>query len=339
MDCPPLLPVACRGTGGDDHQQLIQSLCIRIILKILLFLELPRSHPGGNFNNLVMLSTLKRESKQAYMAKQEKKNQDEQTPQKSKTVILDQAANEALSQIERERKGLILSGLSAGLDIGFSVILMAMVITLFQGILGESYLHVATSLMYPFGFMLVVLGRSELFTEHTTLAVLPVLKGKASIMQLLQLWGIIYLSNIAGGALFAVIIAQLAGFAGFIDSSALVKIQQTMTDHSFGAILTGAILAGWLMGLLAWLVAAARETISQIIVIFVITFAIGFIGLHHCIVGNVEVLSGMFVSTFEPGTYLKFLGTATLGNAIGGVIFVAILKYSHIAYGGRKSRT
>jgi formate/nitrite transporter FocA (FNT family) len=41
------------------------------------------------------------------------------------------------------------------------------------------------------GFLFVILGRSELFTEHTTLAVLPVLDGRASLRQLGRLWGLI----------------------------------------------------------------------------------------------------------------------------------------------------
>ena len=64
--------------------------------------------------------------------------------------------------------------------------------------------------------------------------------------------------------------------------------------------------------------------------IFLVTFIIGIAGLHHCIVGSIEVFSGMVISdTISIMDYLKFMVWATIGNAIGGSVFVAILKYSH----------
>ena len=90
------------------------------------------------------------------------------------------------------------------------------------------------------------------------------------------------------------------------------------------------------MGLLAWLVAAARETISQLFIIWLITAFIGIAHLHHCIVGNVEVLAGLFSGNFFFGEYLRFLGLATLGNIIGGVFFVAVLKFSHTVFSNKE---
>ena len=57
--------------------------------------------------------------------------------------------------------------------------------------------------MYAVGFIFVVLGRSELFTEQTTLAVLPVLGGRATVRELLRLWGVVYVANLIGAAAFA----------------------------------------------------------------------------------------------------------------------------------------
>jgi formate-nitrite transporter family protein len=89
-----------------------------------------------------------------------------------------------------------------------------------------------------------------------------------------------------------------------------------------------AILAGWLMGLLSWLVAAGRDTISQIVLVWLITTAIGFARLHHAIVGTVEVLAGAFAGQgITAGDFGHFLLFATLGNIAGGVVFVAFLKY------------
>ncbi len=213
----------------------------------------------------------------------------EQKPQKSQQQILQHTEEAALTQLKRTSTGLILSGISAGLDIGFSVLLMAVVYSSFTGVFSPPVVKLMMANMYPLGFIFVVLGRSELFTEHTTLAILPILQGLSSIKKLLRLWFIVYFSNIFGGLLFALILNYFANSLHFLQPDALRHISNDLVAHSWFTELLSAVLAGWLMGLLAWLVAASRETISQIAIIWIVTASIGFAGLSHCIVGNIEV--------------------------------------------------
>ncbi|HZI69309.1 MAG TPA: formate/nitrite transporter family protein, partial [Hanamia sp.] len=135
--------------------------------------------------------------------KKSSKTEEEKKPQKSQQLILKHTEEAALTELNRSPLGLMLSGLSGGLDIGFSVLMMSVVLTLFKGVFPAAVVQFFVATMYPLGFMFVVLGRSELFTEHTTLAVLPVLQGLAPIKRLLRLWGIIYFSNIVGGLIFS----------------------------------------------------------------------------------------------------------------------------------------
>lgn len=260
----------------------------------------------------------------------------EQKPQKSQRVILQHTEEAGLTQLERSSLGLTLSGISAGMDIGFSVLLMTVILTLFNNILPAPFVSFMVANMYPVGFLFVVLGRSELFTEHTALAILPVLQGLSSVKRLLRLWVIVYLSNIFGGIIFAMILSYLSGSLQFLQAWALKEIIDHFLHYSLLTTLLTATLAGWLMGLLAWLVAASRETISQIAVIWIVTAAIGLAGLPHCIVGNIEVSANLFLGNITFYQYLSFLGPVTLGNAIGGVLFVGILKYSHTAYSGEE---
>lgn len=267
------------------------------------------------------------------MKSEEQKEQEEgeeKSPQKSQRLILEHTIEEALPQLERSTQGLLLSGLSAGMDIGFSVLLMAIVLSLFHGVFPEPVVLVLEASMYSVGFIFVILGRSELFTEHTALAVLPVLRGLAPVNSLLRLWGLVYISNIVGGVIFALVLTYLAGPLQFLKPWALLDIGSSLLNHSWEVMLISGILAGWMMGLLAWLLAATRDTISQIVIIWLVTTSIGLAGLHHCIVGNVEVLAALFTNDqFSIFDYLRFLGLATLGNILGGAVFVALLKYSH----------
>ena len=89
------------------------------------------------------------------------------------------------------------------------------------------------------------------------------------------------------------------------------------------------------MGLLFWLVAAAQETVSQLLFVWLVATAIGFAHLPHSIAGTVEVLIGYFSSGgITRGAYLRFLVASTIGNAIGGAVFVSLLKYSHVVRSG-----
>jgi formate/nitrite transporter FocA (FNT family) len=270
------------------------------------------------------------------MASKKTKEPEEQKPQKSQQLILKHTEEAALTQLNRTPLGLMLSGLSAGLDIGFSVLMMAVVLTLFNGVFPDAVVQFLVANMYPLGFMFVVLGRSELFTEHTTLAILPVLQGITPVKKLLRLWGIVYLSNIVGGLIFALILSYFANSLHFLQSWSLARISNGLIAHSWMALLLSAALAGWLMGLLAWLVAAARETVSQIIIIWIITTCIGLAGLAHSIVGNIEVAVGLFNGNISFIHYINFLVPVTLGNIIGGVFFVGILKYSHTSLSGKE---
>lgn len=261
---------------------------------------------------------------------------EEAKPQKSQQLILEHTEGAALTQLNRPPLGLMLSAFSAGLDIGFSVLMMAVMLTLFNGVLPEPVVRFLVANMYPIGFIFVVLGRSELFTEHTTLAILPVLQGLSSIKKLLRLWVIVYFSNIVGGLIFAFILIYFADSLHFLEGWSLAKISNELVIHSWITQMLSAALAGWLMGLLAWLVAASRETISQILIIWIITTCIGLAGLSHSIVGNIEVASGWFNGNISFFQYINFLVPVTIGNIIGGVFFVGILKFSHTSISGKE---
>lgn len=260
--------------------------------------------------------------------------EDRDAPRSYRDILREEIAH-GLTEIERPASGLFFSGLSAGLDIGFSVLLMGTVLTLAAGDLSPAVVELLVANMYAVGFLFVVLGRSELFTEHTTLAVFPVLTGMAPLRALGRLWGLVYGANLVGAVAFAGLLVVVGPELGIVDSAALGEIARKLVEHPWWVMFLSALLAGWLMGLMSWLVAAARETVSQAFFVWVVAASIGLGGLHHCIVGSVEVLSGVFAGQgIGLVDYGRFLLWATLGNAAGGVIFVALVKYGHAVRSG-----
>ncbi len=264
------------------------------------------------------------------MASKQKNNTEEIPAKKPSGQILYEQVNEATDSLDRPFWRLFNSGLSAGLDLGFSVFLMAIAYTLIADVWPEPLVKLLTASMYTFGFVIVILGRSELFTEQTTLSVMPVLSGQASVRELLRLWVVVYVANLIGATLFAALVSWVGPALGVADAKAFGEIANYLVVHSSLVMFAGALLAGWLMGLLLWLVAAGRDTTSQIIIVWLITGAIGLGHLPHVVVGTTEVLTGVFlqqgVTLAEFGHFLLW---TTFGNTVGGVVFVALIKYAH----------
>ena len=109
-------------------------------------------------------------------------------------------------------------------------------------------------------------------------------------------------------------------------------------DHGFWETTLKAVFGGWLVALMAWMVAASRDTISQAFFIYVLAFLIPAGGLIHCIAGSSEVLISVFAGEVPFMEYLaSFLLPATLGNAVGGVFLVALLNYGQVAGSDKKT--
>ncbi|WP_435100890.1 formate/nitrite transporter family protein [Halarchaeum sp. P4] len=253
----------------------------------------------------------------------------------SGTDILARQIRSGLNELQRPADGLLLSALSAGLDIGFGPLFMGVVLTLTAGVYDHATQTFLVANAYAIGFVFVVLGRSELFTEHTTLAVLPVLDGRSSFASLARLWGLVYVGNIVGASIFAAAMVWLAPAYGIVEPGVFAEIATPLLAHGPFVVFTGAILAGWLMGLLSWLVAGADSTLARFAVVWLVTAAIGLAHLPHSIAGTVEVLAGVLTTDAYPlVAYFRFLVVATAGNVVGGVVFVALLKYGHVVRGG-----
>ncbi|WP_248905344.1 formate/nitrite transporter family protein [Halocatena marina] len=252
--------------------------------------------------------------------------------QKSYNQVLAQEIRAGLREFNRSSSSLFLSAVSAGLDLGFTLIAVAAVATLAHG-QSELVSQLLTANAYTVGFIFVILGRSELFTEHTTLAVLPVLDRQRSIWDLASTWGIIYAGNILGGLIFAGFAVVIGPEFGIFELSVLGKIVAPYTTHSTLGLFGGAVLAGWLMGLLSWLVTAVRDSSGRIFFVWFTTLLIGFTHLPHSIAGHIEMTAAVLATPLGIGAYSHFLLVATLGNAIGGVFFVALVKYGHVARG------
>lgn len=245
--------------------------------------------------------------------------------------IMNEQIETGLKEYRRSDLGLFLSALTAGLEVGFSILIIGIMYTLFKSESTTAQLALKMALVYPIGYIFVIIGRSELFTEHTTLATLPVMNGKATVASLAKLWILVYAGNLVGGYIFGSITLVFNGEMHIIGNEFFYYISEKMLKYSVGATLISGIMAGWLMGMLSWLLSAAQDTFSRVVMIFLVTFLISIANLHHCIVGSIEVFMAFFADANKITwiEFLKFQGLATLGNVIGGVFLVAVVKFAH----------
>lgn len=247
---------------------------------------------------------------------------------KSHGEILREQLIEGLETYDRNLKSIFLSSLTAGMEIGFSYLLMGTLFAFALPYVGEDAVFKIIAFVYPLGFILVVFGQSVLFTEQTSLLTLPVLNKKTSVQSLLSLWGTVISGNLIGGYVFALVILWIGPQLNLFDATVVETIALHVTKASSIVIFGSAVLAGWMMGLLSWLITSARDSVSRIFIIFMITATLAFTNLHHSIIGSIEVFSGFLASPkISFLEYLNFQIFALLGNAIGGVVFVALFKY------------
>lgn len=263
------------------------------------------------------------------VVRENREEEAEQEPLKSGQIIIGQEMRQAVEELHRPSRGLFASGLIAGLGVGVSLFLMATVMTLSEDSLAEPLTALLIANAYAVGFIIVIMGRTDLFTEYTTIAILPVLFKRASVRALGRLWGLVYVANLIGAALFAGFTTLVGPALGVIEPSVLSRISLELVSHPWWIIVLSGLFAGWLMGLLSWLVTAGRDTISQIFFVWLVTGSIGFARLHHSITGSVEVLAGVLtheaIGLIEYGHFLLW---STLGNIIGGVLFAVLIRYS-----------
>ena len=164
---------------------------------------------------------------------------------------------------------------------------------------GDARFFIA-ALVYPVGFIAVILGRAQLFTENTLYPVMVAFEDRGAIRPTARLWAIMFSFNIAGGALFAL----LAVDTDALPDKAVPELRslgERAVDGSFGRVFFGAIVAGWLLALVAWLVEASETAIGQFFAIWIVTLLIGLGDFSHCVATTLEVFAVALRRRRRPG--------------------------------------
>jgi formate-nitrite transporter family protein len=245
-------------------------------------------------------------------------------------VVYETIRREGEEELRRSVSALAWSAFAAGLSMGFSFIAEA----LLASRLPDQPWHLLISRAgYCVGFLVVVLGRQQLFTENTLTVVLPLLARKdlTTFFRMLRLWVIVLIANLLGTYLFALSLAKARIFDARTYQS-LTEIGLTHYGAGFGTVTVRAIFAGWLIALMVWLLPGAES--ARVSVIIIITYLIGIGGFNHVIAGSTTMFFLVATRSLSWPSYLAhFLLPTLIGNVIGGVSLVAALGHAQVVGG------
>ncbi len=231
-------------------------------------------------------------------------------------------------ELNASNRYLIWSGLAAGFALGLTFLARVT----FTEASGEAEPLLLGNLLYPVGFLIIVLGRYQLFTENTLTPVVLVLTRLASVVNTLRLWVIVLITNLVGAVGVAVLISS---FEVLTPDQQLVAIEmgQKAASETWFDLFSRALFAGWIVASMVWLVHAARDTISRIFLIYILMYFVGVAHLYHIVTSSVEVfyLALELSSVDMLPLFSSFVLPVLLGNTIGGVFFVALLNYALFA--------
>lgn len=273
----------------------------------------------------------KQSSSTVDLTQDEEREVEERSPPRA-AVVFETIRREGETELVRSVFSLASSGVAAGLSMGMSLAGEGMIRALLPD---AKWRPLVASAGYTLGFLIVILGRQQLFTENTVTAILPLLDNPEKLktfVKVVRLWAVVLCANLFGAFAFAFAVSHLPMFTPEVQHT-FTEIGREAAAPSFGAIVWRGVIAGWLIALMVWILPSAEQT--RLFVILIITYVVGLGAFSHIIAGSVEVLylvvTGELSFTHYLGSYLL---PVFFGNSIGGVSLVSLLNYAQVVSKG-----
>ncbi|RRJ31501.1 formate/nitrite transporter family protein [Halocatena pleomorpha] len=228
------------------------------------------------------------------------------------------AADEEITSGTRE---LFFSALAGG----FAITITFLLYSSMTATTGDN--PVMSALLYPLGFIYIIIGGYQLYTENTVPPVTLTLERLASLPALLRHWSTVLAGNFIGGAIGAAALTWGDVFSSGATTAALRHarhgVETPVTALFFKAVFAGLIVAG-----VVWIVYAARDTISRLVVVYLAFLAIPLGNLFHVVVSFTEMMYLVFAGnlSFTVGL-IQFIVPVLAGNTLGGIVLVTVINY------------
>ncbi len=245
----------------------------------------------------------------------------------SPKLIYEVIRREGEEELARTKRSLLWSGIAAGMLISLSVLGEAVLRTYLPDTPSR---YLVENLGYSLGFLAVIMGRMQLFTENTITTVLPLMRERTLSMFgcIVRLWGIVLFANVIG----AFLAASLFVFTPAISADVLVAVNE-LSHHATGmGAWQGfwrAIPAGVIVALIVWMLPQADAGAFFLILTFTWLIAAG--DFTHIVAGSVEMAA--LVVQGDLGAYnaiFSFFLPVLAGNIIGGTLIFSLVAWGQV---------
>jgi formate/nitrite transporter FocA (FNT family) len=209
--------------------------------------------------------------------------------------IYEQVSRNARQELRRPMRALAISGIVGGLTMG----LTGLSVSVIAAQLGSApWAQFVALLFYPVGFMAVILGRAQLFTENTLYPVALILVERRHVWETVRLWAMVLPANIAGAFLFALLAARTKALQP-ATLQALVQMGAAAATPVAWHIFWSGVVGGWIIAMVAWLVSGSHSITGSVAVIWVLTFIVGLGHFAHCVATSGEILAAVLGRLFS----------------------------------------
>lgn len=249
--------------------------------------------------------------------------------------IYQQVASNARQELGRSTVSLVISGFAGGTFMGLSALGTAIALAMLApaGSSPSGTVEFIAKMFYPLGFIVVILGRSQLFTENTLYPVALVLSEKRHFWNTMRLWAAVLPSNVLGAFAFACLASLTHALKPeFVQSLAALGVEAI--HNTPATIFWSGVMGGWIIALAAWLVSGSHSITGSVMIIWMLTFVVGLGNFAHCIATSGEVFVAILTHQAVWASYPAWFFPAVAGNICGGVGMVTILEYGQVIYGG-----
>lgn len=234
---------------------------------------------------------------------------------------------------------LFVLGILAGAYIGFGGLFSASVTFDLPAGLGLGLKKLIGGAAFSIGLMLVVIAGAELYTGNS-LMVSSVMIGEVTWRRVLAKWSVVYAANLAGSLLLALLFyfSGLWKAGGGLLGETAVKVAHAKVNLGFMEAFVRAVGCNWMVCLAVWMALASRQVIGKIFAIFFPIMGFVAIGFEHCVANMYFIPVGIFLNQWAgvapsgldlssltwTAFWIDNLLPVTLGNTIGGVVFVGL---------------
>lgn len=230
-------------------------------------------------------------------------------------------------ELARPAGALVASALVAGLAIGFSVLGESLLIAHLPD---AAWQPLVSSVGYSLGFVIVIVGQMQLFTENTITVVCPALVRpcRSVFFGVARLWSLVLGANLVGASLFGAALYLTRSMQPEI-WAAVLELSRDATGYGWWETCLRGVGAGWLIAALVWIMSTADR--AQMMLIVVITYVIALAGFSHVVAGGVEAATLVAAGETGPrGALLGFVLPALIGNILGGTVLFTLLTWAQI---------